>query len=135
MQTSGESDNVIRSLAADAKRNVFPLSKQVRMRSPKLQCFPDDEHLQSPVGVMLQEIGKPAFLQSIENCSIGSEIDGPAIVGICKAEVPELRSTIEIGNAGRGDLQDQLRKGRQRAEVGCPLLKSAEIFKECFVRI
>ncbi len=45
------------------------------------------------------------------------EVDGPAIVGIDKAQVPELRTLVEVGDAGRSELEHQLRQPVDHARL------------------
>ena len=41
-------------------------------------------------------------------------VDGPAVVGVDEAQVPELASLVDVGHAGNGEAQQRLREPIQR---------------------
>ena len=51
------------------------------------------------------------------------EVDGPPVVGIDEMKIPQLGPLIEIGNAGRRDLEDHLRERVDEADTRDTLLE------------
>ena len=57
-------------------------------------------------------------------------IDGPAVVGVYKAEIPDFSPLVKIGDAGRGDLQQRLRERIEHPGARDRGLEFGEIFRE-----
>ena len=64
-----------------------------------------------------------ALDQLIEHALAELPIDGTPVVGIDEVEVPQLAALVEVGNAGRRDLDERLGQRVERAEVGDPGLE------------
>ncbi len=55
-------------------------------------------------------MGGCLVLHFVEVAASEGVVDGPAIVGIDEAEVPEVGALIKVGDAGRADFEDELRE-------------------------
>src|SRR5688572_33019534 len=104
--------------ALDSERVIYARLKQCQMRAPKAKQHAGRKELGPVVarvdGEPCGELGGTLLLnRRIELCeerTATNEIHGTPIIGIDKAEVPELRSLVEIGHTGRANLQRHVRK-------------------------
>ena len=72
-----------------------------------------------------------AALQGCEQLPARGVIDRPPVVGIDEVQIPQLRALVEIRNARRGDLDEQLREAVVDAGFGDTRLERLERLQKC----
>jgi hypothetical protein len=119
---AGERDHVRRTLAGCAEGMILPAREHVRAGMAQPQAARGDPHLDASVGPVGDHVGEqlaprvgPRHLvemsdECIEHPLPLGEIDRAAVIGIDETQVPQLASLIEVGNAGRGELEHELRQ-------------------------
>src|SRR5213595_1528927 len=118
---------MVRAGAVDTQRNVI---------AAEIEQFAGDVEFETSVSPIFQQLSKICTsLQLLEHLNPRGEVNGAAIIRIGEAKVPNFSTTIKIGNAGRCDLQDDLGKGRDSAEVRDFFVKAHKAGQKFFVRI
>ena len=72
----------------------------------------------------------PSCVMRFQHRGAGCVVDRPPVVGIDEVQIPQLGALIEVGNAGRGDLDQQLREAVVDAELGDARLERQERLEE-----
>src|SRR5437667_7572512 len=127
---------MFRAGAVDTQGNVFAAQEKIRMVAAEIEQFAGDIEFETAVRPIFQQLSRICMsLQLLEDLNPRGEINGTAIVGIGEAKVPNFSTTIKIGNARRCDLQDDLGKGGDSAEVRDFFVEAHKVGQKFFVRI
>ncbi len=70
------------------------------------------------------------FLQPRQQLPMAGKINRPAIVGIDQAEVPNLLAVVDVGHAGRSQLQQRLPQRAVEAPIQHLFVKTLELRQE-----
>ena len=104
-------------------RGIIALGEQRRLARAQLEQDARRRELQPSIPPALPPlrerpggIARKAFRDGLERRGARGEVDGPTIVGIDEAEVPELAALVDVGHAGRRELERQLHETVVRAE-------------------
>src|SRR5438046_9411655 len=109
---------MVRVGTVDTHSNVFAAQEKIRMVAAEIEQFAGDIEFETAVRPVFQQLSTICMsLQLLEHLNPRGEINGTAIVRIREAKVPNFSTTIKIGNARRRDLQYDLGKRRDSAEV------------------
>src|SRR5690606_1506403 len=106
LELTGEGDQALGMLASDLQGKIAAFGEQPGVRQAQLQRPRDQPLLDAPV----LPLGKQLFRSCVqlECAAAGGEIDGAAVVRIDQAEIPEIRSLVQVRNARRGHAQQRL---------------------------
>src|SRR5438093_13432512 len=127
---------MVRAGSLDTQGNVFAAQEEIRMVAAEIEQFAGDVEFETSVSPIFQQLSRICMrLQLLEHLNPRGEVNGAAIVRIGEAKVPNFSSTIKIGNARRRDLQDDLGKGRDSAEVRDFFVEAHKVGQKFFVRI
>src|ERR1700730_17152568 len=104
-----ESADMLEGSSACIDRDVISFKEKIRMTTPKFQSSVRKKKFDAPIGPVVQngcEWYVPAhrLLKVLQETSSHFEVDGPAVIRIRHAEIPEFVALIKIRIAGRRDL-------------------------------
>ena len=125
--------------AARLQRAVVAGRDERRPRAAERQRLADDVELDATVLLLLEEAegearpvgrGGEGVLELVEQTAAQRPVHRPAVVGVDEAQVPQLGALVEVGDAGRRDLDQRLRQRVEGAEVGDARLERGEVVEE-----
>ncbi len=90
-----------RRVGAGEGRGAAPSERERALDEPELGC--------ALGGARQHALGHGARRQ-LEERAARLPVDGAAVVRVDEAEIPELAALVEVGDAGRGELQERLRE-------------------------
>ena len=118
---SGKGAQVVLFGAGGVKGKVVAALEEFWPRAAEVQRGHDDVELDPAVQTCLKQMPAQSsasgagflagLLQFGEQASAVRIVNRPPVVRIDEAKVPEFCSLIEVGDAGRGDLNQNLREG------------------------
>src|SRR5204863_696518 len=118
------------------QRQVAPGVEESGARSTQRQRAVSHVELDPAVGARCQQLRaeggelvrvlSDSRLDLVEQRAAEGEVHGPAIVRVDERQVPQLGPLVEVGNAGRRDLEQQLAQRVDRAVEGHEALKWPE---------
>jgi hypothetical protein len=127
-----EREHGVASLTRGLKRDVLT-GERVAETPPGRERSCRDEHLDPAVPPMCEQLPHqrpivrvPRTRQLLEDLTAAGVVDRAAVVGIDEVEVPQLGALVEIRDAGRRRLDDELRQAIVDAELGDTRLKGRE---------
>src|SRR5205823_6828849 len=124
-QPAREGAQVLRPHPAHAQPPVAAVAKELGMGPPQLEALPGEQELPASVLEMLgrRARGDAAGAHFREQGAPATVVDRAAVVGIDQRKLPDLVPLVDIGHAGRGQLEKRLRQAVEQPEAPHPALE------------